>query len=852
MRTKYDYDCQGLPVRTTVSGCSVWSGSYDCEGRLLAEKGWPGIDRSCRYDLCGRLTAIMVGGEIVEEYAYSDRGKKTSFMDGDYAIERDEFGRVITEKNGGGRSMCFEYDDTDRIIVGTSFSGKDTRFEYDPSGSESVRYRDGDFSSIIRTMTGEIVEAAASTGTIKYSYDEGGLLVRQDDLGSGDITTYAYDRDKRRVSMKNRDRNVSYSYDRNGLLSSVRDSSQKLSASLTRDDDGRVTTLAFGNGHRIETLHDSFGRIEAIREKDASNYIIWGEAYAYDAQGRKRCTVSNDGGVELYEYDRQSRLSTVLYPYSAEQSAHDRDSAIRFGLYFSQDTGRPEVYRFSLEERDRFSALAAMVGCAAKIGYSELVLKNVFSYDRRGNRISTETAWGVVHSTYDRSDRLVSSGDITYEYDLDGNLVSEKSLRDSSTYEYTDGNRMKHSSAVNLQTGRTSSASYAYDAFGRRTLVHDAGAAMMRTSYDAFSFEILKEALVYSDGSYTSYGNAFSTSSVARLSENRYAWIGNSSSGSIPSEANRSSDGSSTVGTTAPTSRFAGISCFLYAEGSLIASLRTSDSAFVSNNNSSISDGRIYFASDMTGSMRSVSDDSGRPLSRFDYDAFGSPVSGDYSVSLPSGYSGKSFDPGTRLYNYGYRDYAPNLARFTTIDPIRDGNNWYAYANNDPVDYWDPDGLQDYALAALNKLTGTTAREPILNAVDHITARTGVNHDGTDFTTDGISKPVSSVKDGTIVSNTSGNSRTKANTIIVNNDDGSVSRYIHVGSNLNEGDKVTCGEVIGKTLVKGEPGYGSTNTGPHLHYEQYRNEKEFETKDAAGFRDNMSTKSVVSQWKKNK
>jgi hypothetical protein len=48
-----------------------------------------------------------------------------------------------------------------------------------------------------------------------------------------------------------------------------------------------------------------------------------------------------------------------------------------------------------------------------------------------------------------------------------------------------------------------------------------------------------------------------------------------------------------------------------------------------------------------------------------------------------------SFD---RIYDYGYRDYSPTLARFTTVDPIRDGTNWFAYVNNDPVNWIDPDG----------------------------------------------------------------------------------------------------------------------------------------------------------------
>jgi uncharacterized protein RhaS with RHS repeats len=48
----------------------------------------------------------------------------------------------------------------------------------------------------------------------------------------------------------------------------------------------------------------------------------------------------------------------------------------------------------------------------------------------------------------------------------------------------------------------------------------------------------------------------------------------------------------------------------------------------------------------------------------------------------------------TGLYNYGYRDYQPEAARFTTVDPVRDGANWFAYVNNNPVNYVDPLGLR--------------------------------------------------------------------------------------------------------------------------------------------------------------
>jgi RHS repeat-associated protein len=60
------------------------------------------------------------------------------------------------------------------------------------------------------------------------------------------------------------------------------------------------------------------------------------------------------------------------------------------------------------------------------------------------------------------------------------------------------------------------------------------------------------------------------------------------------------------------------------------------------------------------------------------------------------GYTGKAYDVTTGLYNYGYRDYAPTVARFTTVDPIRDGVNWFTYVNNDPVNYVDLWGLEKH------------------------------------------------------------------------------------------------------------------------------------------------------------
>jgi RHS repeat-associated protein len=75
------------------------------------------------------------------------------------------------------------------------------------------------------------------------------------------------------------------------------------------------------------------------------------------------------------------------------------------------------------------------------------------------------------------------------------------------------------------------------------------------------------------------------------------------------------------------------------------------------------------------------------------------------------GFAGKPFDSDTGLSYMGARYYDPVLGRFTGIDP-REVNpfdahsfNRYAYANNNPYRYVDPDGKMSVGIAALAVLT---------------------------------------------------------------------------------------------------------------------------------------------------
>ena len=100
----------------------------------------------------------------------------------------------------------------------------------------------------------------------------------------------------------------------------------------------------------------------------------------------------------------------------------------------------------------------------------------------------------------------------------------------------------------------------------------------------------------------------------------------------------------------------------------------------------------------VTGLVKTAAD-----VFRFTYDAYGVTTAKNASgtaVTPPTGprYRGVWFDSTTGQYQMGARFYTPGTGTFTTEDPIRADENDWAYAGGDPVNRWDPSGLDDIAI----------------------------------------------------------------------------------------------------------------------------------------------------------
>ncbi|MBQ8541313.1 MAG: hypothetical protein IJ435_07555 [Clostridia bacterium] len=79
------------------------------------------------------------------------------------------------------------------------------------------------------------------------------------------------------------------------------------------------------------------------------------------------------------------------------------------------------------------------------------------------------------------------------------------------------------------------------------------------------------------------------------------------------------------------------------------------------------------------------------------YSPFGEIWQGERSTDTnPFRYAGEYLDNETGDIYLRARYYDPSIGRFISVDPIKDGTNWYVYCSNNPIAFVDPSGLESY------------------------------------------------------------------------------------------------------------------------------------------------------------
>lgn len=105
-----------------------------------------------------------------------------------------------------------------------------------------------------------------------------------------------------------------------------------------------------------------------------------------------------------------------------------------------------------------------------------------------------------------------------------------------------------------------------------------------------------------------------------------------------------------------------------------------------------------YYHPDGLGSPAAATDSTGNVVWQEEYQAYGTRIRQQGTVNNSLWYTGKFHEETTGLTYFGARWYDPVVGRFMGVDPAgyQEGNvhsfNRYAYANNNPHRFVDPDG----------------------------------------------------------------------------------------------------------------------------------------------------------------
>ncbi|MBK1725139.1 RHS repeat-associated core domain-containing protein [Thiocystis violacea] len=125
-----------------------------------------------------------------------------------------------------------------------------------------------------------------------------------------------------------------------------------------------------------------------------------------------------------------------------------------------------------------------------------------------------------------------------------------------------------------------------------------------------------------------------------------------------------------------------------------------------------------YFHNDALGSPVAATNDAGETLWHEDYAPYGARLLREDDGANALWYTGKQEEEALGLHYYGARWYDAEIGRFLSLDPagFDEGNlqsfNKYAYANNNPYKFVDPDGRASlFANAFMRGLSSDAAMQ---------------------------------------------------------------------------------------------------------------------------------------------
>jgi RHS repeat-associated protein len=548
--------------------------------------------------------------------------------------EYNDLNQLIKTTDVIGNSTLYNYDDLGRQVKVVGADGNTVEFEYNLKGKVT--------KTVLRDLKGSY-ELATS------SYNElGQLLSATDQLGKSEY--YKYDAVGNITWKKDRKANeFTYSYNqRNRLTQMIYGGG---SVSFNYNDTGQLASMNDLTG-KYMYAYNLNGTLASETYPDTRAI-----SYKYDAMNRMVEMKNFAGKITTYEYDKRYQLAAV------KEDGSDA-FATRYS-YYSDGLLKESVNPAGVVTRYTFDNLNKLVNLENSDKVGGLINSFSYTYDKIGNCASESAQYADatlnthVAYTYDKRYRLTDSLEKDYQnnlkehkryqFDTAGNITEVATLTDTTVNSYDAASRLiAENSTVNGVT------SYQYDANGN--LTH-------KNSIQQYYYDTVNRL------------NKFVSESGTATT---YAYRGDGLRMSKTTDVNSIN--------------------FYYHKKQIVnerAGANISHSILGKKLISREHNGaKSFYVYNSRGDVTSLVNNAGSVVNSYDYEDYGDFNRITETVDNPFKYSGQYHDQESDLYYLSARYYSPKMRRFITVDPIKDGYNWYAYCGGNPVMYSDPSGLR--------------------------------------------------------------------------------------------------------------------------------------------------------------
>ncbi|MBQ0051620.1 MAG: RHS repeat protein [Treponema sp.] len=670
--------------------------SFDKFGRITSQGERPFLnEKKFYYDDFGRVVRSEINGRIVVSENYKDGEKTKKWSNGsntDIEYGFDSNGRLLWAQNSSGKKQSYSYNTDGTFRKRIDFNGNEAVYSYGNDGlSCTVNYSDGSAHHSEYDAVGNLLCVKNGDSELCFSYDTAGKLLSQSDKRNGHVLNFKYNSRGLMSEISDEKRKVRYSYGKTGKIVLVEDGIKtsggykSSEVAFSYDDEGRETLRLWKTGESIRSIYDSAGRLVLKSGYSSQMNLIFLEGYVYDQNGFVTLSLDSDLGYTKYEYDDSGHVSAVSYPYTEEKSMHLKKYIASCGLFVRNQNeleSNTAISRWEFQQLQKLCGLAS--GGLISLPESKSFITEKYEYDENENLSRRITPYGIVDFEYGKENRLLQWGNgCSANYDENGNMTE---MRDNSAFIkmiYDSQNRISEVEVLNYDSDIYVKERYFYDGFGRMVSKKSTKNVGEEYVYIGFTYTpfYINSGTVKLDEGYESNAISLMRGQGTQAERIRYRWNDSSSAEKNAERSASLKDYGNYRGTVEKLgSDYQYDKAVLSADNSLLS---------YCNLDSMESENEFILMGSQNGTILKEISNTG--IEKFyDYDPFGNPC-GANSVF---GFVGKHYNRETKLYDFGQRHYFPNINRFSSVDPIHDGRNWYTYCNGDFVNFYDPDGLE--------------------------------------------------------------------------------------------------------------------------------------------------------------